>query len=216
MNNEELCEVVHKELSRLKLKKEKPSHNVSQNGIYFWQEEGEFIKGDGYRITRIGINEKPNRLHGRIKEHYSNNREGSTFRKHLGAAIMGRDQELECEINEWYKARKSFRFYDKKFIAYEAQVTNQAKLGGYRVLKVDDQNERRQLEEKLIALLSHCKHCKPSKNWLGNHAYRQNIRDSGLWNIKYVYSMDKFALSDLFQLTRLIEITLREERTELF
>lgn len=213
MNKEELCEAVHKELDRLKLRREKPGYDVPQNGIYFWYEKGEYSKGDGDRITRVGINKKPNRLHGRIKEHYGNNREGSAFRKHLGAAIMGRNQELESEINEWYRARKSFRFKDKKFLDYEMQVTDQAKQGGYRVLEIDDPNERKKLEEKLISLFSHCTHCKPSKNWLGNHAYRQKIRDSGLWNVEYVCSMNNLTQNDLFQLKKLIEETLKVERT---
>lgn len=212
MNREEICEAVHKELDRLKLRKEKPGYNVPKNGIYFWHEEGEIRQGDGQRITRIGTNEKPNRLHARIKEHYCLNREGSSFRKHLGGAIMRRAQEPESEINEWYKKRKkSLRFNDQKFRDYEVQVNDQAKLGGYRVLMVDDLNERLQLEEKMISLFSHCKHCRPSKNWLGNQAYRKEIRDSGLWNVDYVYSKNEFAQSDLLRLKQLVDETLIEE-----
>jgi len=118
---------------------------------------------------------------------------------------------VESEINEWYKARNSIRFYDKKFIGHEVQVTNQAKLGSYRVLKIDDPNERITLEEKLIALFSPCSHCKPSKNWLGNYACRQKICDSGLWNVYYVCSMNNLAQSEIFQFKKLIEVTLKVE-----
>lgn len=211
MNREKICETVHKELDRLKARGEKPKYDVPQNGIYFWYEKGEIRRGGGQRVTRVGTHKKPNRLHARIKEHYGLNREGSAFRKHLGGAIMGRNQEPVSEIKEWYKARRSPCFNDQKFRSYEAQVTAQAKLGNYRVLKVDDSNERMQLEEKLIALFSHCNHCRPSKNWLGNHAYRKEIRDSGLWNVEYVCSPNEFRQSDLPRLKQLIDETLKGE-----
>ena len=211
MNREEICETVHKELDRLKLRKEKPEYDVSQNGIYFWYEKGEIRQGGGQRVTRVGTHEKPNRLHARIKEHYGLNREGSVFRKHLGGAIMGQNREPESEIKEWYKARRSLRFNDQKFRNCETQITAQAKLGNYRVLKVDDPNERLQLEEKLIALFSHCKYCRPSENWLGNHAYRKEIRDSGLWNVDHVCSLNEFAQSHVPRLKQLVNETSRGE-----
>jgi len=211
MNREEICETVHKELDRLKSKSGKPKYDVAQNGIYFWYEKGEIRQGDGQRVARVGAHEKPNRLHARIKEHYGPNREGSVFRKHLGGAIMGRKREPESEIKEWYNARKSPRFNDQRFRNYEAQVPSQVKLGNYRVLKIDDQNERMQMEEKLIALFSHCKHCRPSETWLGNNAYRKEIRDSGLWNVDHVCSLNEFTQSDLSRLKQLVDETLRRE-----
>jgi hypothetical protein len=212
MKREEICEVVHEELDRLKLRSGKPKkHDVSQNGIYFWYEKSEIRQTGGQRVTRVGTHEKPSRLHERIKEHYGLNREGSAFRKHLGGALMGRNREPKSEIEEWYKARRGPRFNDQKFRNYEAQVTSQAKLGNYRVLRVDNSNERLQLEEKLIALFSHCKHCRPSENWLGNYAYRKEIRDSGLWNIDYVCSLNEFSESDLPRLKQLVDESLRGE-----
>lgn len=211
MNREEICEAAHKELDRLNLCSGKPQDKLPRNGIYFWYEEGEIRQGEGQRVTRVATHEKPNRLHDRIKEHFGNNRVGSSFRRHLGGAIMRRSQELEPEIKEWYKRRKSPRFKDPKFCNYEDQVTYQVKLGSYRVLKVDDPNERLQLEKKLIALFSHCKHCRPSDNWIGNHAYRKQIRDSGLWNVKHVCSVNEFTLADLPRLKKLINETLRGE-----
>lgn len=211
MNREELCEIVHEELDRLKLKSEKPKpkNDVPKNGIYFWFEQGEIRQGGIQRVTRVGTHEVSDRLHARIKEHYGLNREGSAFRKHLGGALMGQGKEPDSEIEEWYKARKSCRFNDPKFRNYEAQVTTQAKHGSYRVLKVIDSEERLQLEEKLIALFSHCKHCRPSKNWLGNHAYRKGIRDSGLWNVDSVCSSNEFTQNDLPRLKQLVNETLK-------
>lgn len=213
MNREELCEIVHEELDRLKLKSEKPKtkNAVPKNGIYFWYEQGENRQTGGQRVTRVGTHGKPNRLHGRIKEHYGSNREGSIFRKHMGSALMIKNGELMFEVEEWHKQRKkSSRFNDLKFKNYECQVTNQAKFGSYRILKVTDPEEREQLEEKLIALFSLCAHCRPSNNWLGNHAYRKEIRDSGLWNVDYVCSSNEFTQSDLPRLKQLVNETLEE------
>jgi len=212
MNREEIYEAVYEELDRLPLRKGKPRYDVPQNGLYFWYEEGEIRERSGQRITRVGTHKKTNRLHARINEHFGSvSREGSVFRKHLGGALMRLNGEPESEVEMWYRKRKGNpRFNDPRFRNYERQVTDQAKAGSYRVLKVDDPNERLQLEEKLIALFSHCKHCRPSGNWLGNYAYRKEICDSGLWNIDHVYSLNEFTQSDLPRLKQLVDETLRE------
>ena len=211
MNREEICETVHKELDRLPLRKGKPGYNVPKNELYFWYEEGEIHQTGGQRITRVGTHRKTNRLYARINEHFGSvPREGSVFRKHLGGALMRLNEEPEPEVEVWYRKRKGNpRFNDPKFRNYEKQVTDQAEVGSYRVLKVGDLNERLQLEEKLIALFSHCKHCRPSENWLGNYAYRKEIHDSGLWNVDHVCSLDEFTQSDLPRLKQLIDETLR-------
>lgn len=208
-SREELCETVHMEIDRLTRRRDKPGHEIPKNGIYFWYEEGEIRVSGGERITRVGTHKQPNRLHERIKEHYGLNREGSVFRKHLGGALMRRNRELESEIEEWYKARRSPRFKDSKFLKYEAYVTNEAKRGAYRALKVNDADTRLKLEERLIALFSKCNHCLPSKEWLGNHAYREEIRSSGLWNVQHTNSFNKFIQSDLPQLIELVDGTLK-------
>jgi len=210
MNPEEICEQVHNHLDSLKKMREKPKNDIPLNGIYFWYEEGEVRKGGMERITRVGTHEKPNRLRGRIMEHYGLNRAGSSFRKHLGGALLGKNEEVESEIKEWYKGRRSQRFHDKKFQNYENSVTAQANLGSYRLLRVDDPNERSLLEEKLISLFSQCKHCLPSNNWLGKYAYRKKIRQSGLWNVGCVGSSTIFTQNDLPILKKLTDFTLNK------
>jgi hypothetical protein len=209
ISREQLCEAVHKEIERLELRRGKPTSDLPKNGVYFWYEEGEIRVHERLRVTRVGINEKPSRLHERIKQHFGNNREGSAFRKHLGGSLMGRNGESASEIKEWYKARKSPRFNDPKFRYYESLVTNQAQFGCYRVLKVDDDSERMILEEKLIALFSKCNHCRPSTAWLGNWAFRREIRDSGLWNVEHTFSINEFTEEDLPRLRRLVTETLK-------
>ncbi len=122
---------------------------------------------------------------------------------------MTKNGELKSEIQEWYKARKSLRFNASKFKKYEAQVTQEANNGAYRVLKVNDVQERLELEEKLIALFSHCDHCHPSDTWMGNYAHRPEIRQAGLWNVQHTGSENEFQSSDIPRLMKLVTETLK-------
>jgi hypothetical protein len=208
ITREQLCELVHQQLDRLTLFSTKPSRAIPRDGIYFWYEVGELRQGQGQRVTRVGTHIKPSRLHDRIKEHYGPNREGSAFRRHLGGALMIKKGEPKSEVQEWYKARESPRFNASKFKKYETQVTQEANNGTYRVLKVRDAQERLELEEKLIALFSHCDHCRPSDTWLGNYAHRPEIRQAGLWNVQHTRSENEFLRSDISRLMQLVTETL--------
>ncbi len=208
MKREDICKTVHRELGGLLSRKGRVGYGVPKNGLYFWYEENELGHGGKQRITRVGTHQKQDRLPARINEHFGGVREGSVFRKHLGGVLIKLNREPEPEIKAWYKRRKeNSRFIDPKFKYYEEEVTNQAKDSSYRVLKVDDSNDRLQLEEKLIALFSHCEACPPSKKWLGNYAYRKEIRASGLWNINHVHSDNEFTRSDLPRLLQLVDKT---------
>lgn len=208
MKREDICKTVHGELGKLLLRQGKAGFDVPKNGLYFWYEEDELSHGGKPRITRVGTHEKQGRLPARINQHFSGVREGSVFRKHLGGALMKLNAEPEAEVKAWYKKRKEdSRFNDPEFKHYEEEVTNQAEDSSYRVLRVDDSSERLNIEEKFIALFSHCEACCPSKKWLGNYAYRKEIRDSGLWNVKHIHSVNEFTPNDLPRLRLLIDET---------
>jgi len=70
---------------------------------------------------------------------------------------------------------------------------------------VDDVEERKRLEEKLIASLAACPQCRPSKSWLGQYAWSEKIRKSGLWNSNHVDSENKMKASDLERLKQLVK-----------
>lgn len=209
---EQVCEVVHTLLERLPALSGKPPTGLPSNGIYFWYEKGESRRGEGLRVTRVGTHESSRPLRYRIREHFGSNREGSVFREHMGAALMARDGESAQDIREWGKGRNSERFHHEKFKQYERRVTEQTANGVYRVLKVDDMRERLEFEEKLIALFSHCRHCRPSPHWLGNWAVRPKIRESGLWNVEHVCAQNEFQARDLGRLEKLVQETLRLNR----
>lgn len=216
---EELCEIVHKILDQLPKYDKRSSEygkKVPKNGIYFWYEKGETRNGDGLRVVRIGINKKQDRLYGRINEHYSSSskREGSSFRKDLGAALMFRNRESDIEIMEWRRKRKDNpRFNDQMFNCYENLVNQEIKRFSYCVLKVDDLCERSVLEIQLISLFSNCSHCLPTCTWFGKYSDKQEIRDSGLWNKDYVFCTYKFTECGLDRLKELVDETLKSHGT---
>lgn len=161
VDRECVCEAVHSLLERLPALNGKPSAAVPSDGIYFWYEKGETRHGHGARVSRVGTHKRYGRLRARIREHFGSNREGSAFRRHVGAALMARDGMPEQDIREWGRGRRSDRFDDEEFGEYELRVTQQAYNGVYRVLRVDDTLERLGLEENLVALFSLCQHCVP-------------------------------------------------------
>jgi len=181
MQKEERCWRIH-ELLADRISFKEPSQELPLNGIYFFYEDGEYCEKDGIkleRIVRVGTHIKQDNFQKRIHYHYNGNKNGSVFRKHLGGAMIARDnldypplsrwlakgtrfQELECRVSELLQ--KSFRF---------------------RCIEVEDGNERLALEKCLIATLSRCEHCKHSQNWLGIYAKDPRIELSGLWNIRH-------------------------------
>jgi len=210
-DRERLCEAVHTLLERLPPLRGKPCAALPRDGVYFWYENGETRQGHGPRVTRVGTHTSPGRLLARIREHFGSNREGSVFRRHVGAALMARNGEAEQDIREWARGPRSAGFRDERFEEYELRVTAQSHLGLYRVLKVDEPRERLELEEKLVALFSHCAHCLASPDWLGRWAPRQEIRRSGLWNVRYVWSPNELKSTDLERLQQLVDETARGE-----
>ena len=204
---EQGCEAVHQELDALVTRRTPPTEAVPKDGIYLWYEAGEVRQGQRQRITRVGTHREPDRLRKRLTLHYSADRDRSVFRRHVGAALMNKDRQPESEIQEWYKARGSPLFSHQRFQQYEDRVDREIKRGTYRVLRVDDRAERLELEGKLIALISRCEHCRPSRTWLGNHAYRAQIRKSGLWNVDHVFSENECQADDLARLEQLVLAT---------
>lgn len=202
-----LCEAVHQQLDLLDVCNTRPTKAVPNDGIYFWYEAGEACQGQTQRITRVGTHRGAHRLRDRIKLHYDGDRDVSVFRCHVGGALMNRDGEPESEVQGWYKARRSPVFSHQRFQQYEHRVDTEIERGTYRVLTVEDRAERLELEEKLIALISQCEHCNPSPAWLGNHGYRVEIRKSGLWNVRHVFSENEFQAGNLARLEQVVSAT---------
>ncbi|MGU9958139.1 MAG: hypothetical protein ACNYPI_11190 [Arenicellales bacterium WSBS_2016_MAG_OTU3] len=62
-----------------------------------------------------------------------------------------------------------------------------------------------QIESAIIATVSLCDECRPSRTWLGNSSPRQKIVESGLWQVNELYK-EPFNEDGIEKLTRLINI----------
>jgi hypothetical protein len=191
------------ELSRLPLISDLSfaARDLPRNGIYFFYEQGE-----GERIVRIGTHKGNARFYDAVRTHYGTRRSArawrrtSEFRYHLGAALLNRDQDPR--ISEWLD-RKGERMRE-----VEAEVTELLhETFTFRVLSVEDLNERLALERALIGALS----ATPimSEEWLGLHAINPAIRKSGLWNVDHIGATDPL---DVTRLSELIRQTLELEQ----
>lgn len=83
----------------------------------------------------------------------------------------------------------------------------------FRTLWAPDAWERNDLEQQLIATLSLCEVCRPSDAWLGQFAYSDVVRRSGLWNVRYIFDVARIiGPAGLQRLERLVERSLAYTR----
>ena len=203
MNDSERCKSVHELLETLNIRRS-PVDDLPSSGIYFFYEEGEISPHTlKERIVRIGTHGESRTLKQRLRDHYSGNREGSIFRKHLGSALLIRMRKSEEEVREWYKARRSSHYSEFAEIELEVSKIIRSRFF-FRAIPIEDLKKRKYFEERLIATLASCKLCKPSATWLGNYAWNGNVRKSGLWNSDFVNSLCRINESDLDRLRQLV------------
>jgi hypothetical protein len=163
-----------------------PSSSIPRNGIYLFFEQGEDVVCGGAprpRIVRVGSHRGEGRLPKRIRLHYGpqkslgGNKDLSVFRRHLGAALLARTNQDDPRVLEWF--RKGGRRYRE----VEEEVSRCLR-DWFRFVcfRVDERDERFELEAALIGLLASTPMSAPSPGWLGRHAIAEPIRRTGLWN----------------------------------
>jgi len=150
------------------------ARDLPRNGVYFM-----FERGEGERIVRVGTHRGEGRLYDRLRDHYGTRRSFRAWRRtsdlryHIGAALLNRDDDPR--LIAWLD-RKGERMRDVEALVTEHLHRNFT----FRVLEVDDLEERLALERRYIAELSRSPQM--SDEWLGHHAVEPRIRVSGLWN----------------------------------
>lgn len=180
------------------------------NGVYVVFERGEFgHKGD--RIVRVGSHNGDGQLGPRLNQHFVKMRKDrSIFRKHVGRCLLTKNSDpyldaWELDTTSRAGKLKHGHLLDPvKQLEVEKQVsaTIQANLT-FVVLPVATRAERLGLESRLIATLSHCNECGPSRDWLGQYAPNTKIAKSGLWNIQHLWK-DALTGSDVTRLDELL------------
>lgn len=185
-----------------------PTSVLPENGVYFFFECGSEIQVDGWtvdRVVRIGTHREDGNFRSRVRQHYGNrsdlggNKNGSVFRKHVGGALLGREDPDDERLDGWLK--QGGPSYDE----VEAEVSRLLRRHfTFACVSVRDADERLRLERGLIGLLSE-NGAAPTETWLGRYAYNEKIPDSGLWNTQHTGPGASAALD----LERLSELTAR-------
>jgi len=186
------CSRVHAALAALPLWSH-PEQVPFANGLYFFYERGEQSRhAPQGRVVRIGNHPLvQDGLPARLGEHYgASGKNGSVFRRYLGGALLRRqDPDHPClrpapGRGHWEQqgARPC-----PSCAPVELQVSELLRDAfTFRCVRIDDKDERNEFERWLIATLAACPDCGPSPRWLGNYAYPQPGRSSGLWNVQHI------------------------------
>jgi hypothetical protein len=158
--------------------------DIPANGIYVFFESGENAVIEDRpveRIVRVGTHRGEGRLARRLGHHFSGDRRASDFRLHLGGALLRRDAPGDPRLTTWVSNNGA------PIPDVEASVTDLLRERfSFACIQVDDVTERQELQRALIGLLARFPLGPPSPDWLGRHAFRAEIRRSGLWNTQHV------------------------------
>jgi len=154
------------------------------DGIYIFFESGETYHGMD-RIVRVGTHTGNGNLCKRLKSHY---RDGgsSIFRTNIARAILGKESVshpyLSVLKKQVYK-RKSVLGYDHEFNnELERRVSEYMREHfSFTCFSVVTSQERKRLEEGVIATLNRSPSFIAGSEWLGKHSTKYKIAQSGMW-----------------------------------
>jgi hypothetical protein len=190
---EPLCAALHELASRLPRSEFPPAErHVPTNGVYVVFERGEQAHG-GDRIVRIGSHTGKGNLLARLREHVTQNKDRSIFRKNIGRALLakGRDPFLEDWNRDLTSHAARERYAGRIDWAKQGQVEEdvtryiQASFS-FCVLGTADADAALDLERRCIATVARCSECHSSPEWLGRHSPVTAIRESGLWQVQHL------------------------------
>ena len=167
-----------------------PETSLPENGVYFIFEDGEHAHGSE-RIVRVGSHTGPGNLAARLREHLTENKDRSVFRKHIGRAILTRAndpfvEQWELDLTTREKRDRFGGGVDKqKQVSIEHAVSRyiQTKMS-VSVIPIPDNEAALHFERLCIGTLSRCSECVPSAEWLGSFSPLEKIRQSGLWQVQ--------------------------------
>ena len=170
-------------------------------GLYFFYEDGEDRADGTGRVVRVGAHAltatSRATLWGRLRQHRGHlaggdpgggDHRASVFRRHVGAALIRRGGLPDDLLASWLDRRRPPSSRHSQEAAVEREVSRHIGVMPFLWLAVPGRADRGYLESSSIALLS----ClaggpdQPGAGWLGRHAERPEIRESGLWNVHHV------------------------------
>ena len=195
------CEDLHKFINDKDIKEfswndikdnTKFQENCPKNGLYIMFEKEERSHNDK-RIVRIGINTK-GELANRLINHYKHN---TVFCRHIGSCLLKIDQQDENTIKEYYEKKRNDLVLNNNGNHHNISWNSGDKLTtvihnyireniSFCVMQIDNLEQRKEMEKRLIELVCNCKNCFKSKNWLGKYHFKDTIKNGKLWNIEHV------------------------------
>ena len=171
-------------------------------GVYFFRDPGQQRTGhpEMSRVVRVGTHavsaNATSKLWPRLRAHRGGkdgrgNHRGSVFRLHVGLALLQRDGGAAA-VPKWGIGRSAARDVRNAEVPHERLVSEY--IVGLSILWLavpDDpgpRSARAYVEQNSIALLSNelSPMDRPNSEWLGVHSSKNEIRMSGLWNVKHV------------------------------
>jgi hypothetical protein len=174
---------------------------------------------DSGRVVRVGTHALTQTskatLWGRLRQHRGqlNGRDpgggdhrASVFRRHVGAALIRRDSLPDDLLASWLDRHRPPDKRASKEADIEHEVSRHIGAMPFLWLSVPERADRVYLESNSLALLSRLTGGpdQPNASWLGRHAERAEIRESGLWNVHHVSGHYEPAF--LHRLSRLVDL----------
>lgn len=177
-----------------------------ERGLYFFFADAETRSStDQLRLTRIGTHAvstgSGTSLWNRLRTHRGalsgtyeggGNHRGSVFRKRVGEAMIER-AGLHDDYQHWGEGSGAGRERRLDELEHERRVSEYIRDLPFLWVDVDDEpgpdSDRAYIERNAIALVSNYQKRSVdgrSDRWLGNDSPRNEISDSGLWNINHV------------------------------
>ena len=224
-----MCVALHRTLERLPLARYPFDIDaMPRTGVYFFYEDGESWGHGGEkksRIVRVGAH-RGNNFRSRMRDHYipdsrsmnldarkSPPHDRSIFRKNLGRALLNMEGSpylgvwnIDFTTREARETKSHLRDVGED-ARIEAEVTRLLRERfSLRFVVLEGEEERFDIESKMIGTLHRCPLCKSSEGWLGRHSPVDKIRDSGLWLTQHLES-DGLAMDDMAVLTEAVSRT---------
>ena len=187
-------------------------------GVYFFYEDGETRADGSGRVVRVGTHAltatSKATLWGRLRQHRGQlagrnpgggNHRASVYRRHVGAALIQRRNSPDGLLASWLDRHRPPGERAIQEAKVELEVSRYIGAMPFLWLSVADRADRGYIESNSIALLSRLTGGPdaPSASWLGRHAERAEIRESGLWNVEHV--ADHYKPDFLQRLAQLVD-----------
>ena len=182
-----------------------PERQVAANGLYMFFERGELAHG-GDRIVRVGGHTGHGNLLARLREHVTQNKDRSIFRKNIGRALLAKARDPF--LDDWnrdltsHAARAQYagRIDMSKQAKVEEEVTGYILANlTFCIIGTPSADVALALEKRCIATVATCPGCHPSAEWLGSYSPLAGIRESGLWQVQHLQgeALDAESMSEL-------------------